>query len=136
MDGINERIKAVRKDQILTLERFGEYIGLKKNSLSQIENGKNAVSEQVILLICKVFNVDEAWLRTGTGHMYKEYGSELCEIIEKYNLNDTEIKIIRAYLNLPEDARGAIFDFIKSVATETDSSTKEEKKKIYETEDA
>ena len=40
-----ERVKLVRKNFHLTLEAFGEHIGMKKNSISQIETGKNALSE-------------------------------------------------------------------------------------------
>lgn len=65
-----ERIKEIRKIQGLTLEKFGEKIGMKKNSVSQIESGKNAVTEQVIKSICREFNVNEEWLRTGTGDMF------------------------------------------------------------------
>lgn len=36
----NERIKEVRKSLGLTLEKFGERIGLKKSAVSLIENGK------------------------------------------------------------------------------------------------
>ncbi len=67
---INERIKEVRKSQGLTLEKFGEHIGLKKTSLSSIETGINGVSNQVVLSICREFNINEEWLRSGTGDMH------------------------------------------------------------------
>lgn len=67
-----ERIRAVRKELGLTLEKFGDKIGLKKNSISQIENGKNSVTDQVIRSICREFNVNEEWLRTGQGEMFKQ----------------------------------------------------------------
>ena len=57
-----ERIREVRKTLGLTLEKFGEKIGMKKNSVSQIENGKNSVTEQVVKSICREFNVDYIWL--------------------------------------------------------------------------
>lgn len=62
-----ERIREVRKALNLTLEKFGERIGMKKNSVSQIENGKNTVTEQTIKSICREFDVNEIWLRTGDG---------------------------------------------------------------------
>lgn len=65
-----ERIKEIRKLRGLTLEKFGEKIGMKKNSVSQLENGKNSVTEQVIKSICREFNVNERWLRTGEGEPY------------------------------------------------------------------
>lgn len=67
---MNERIKILRKALGLTLEKFGERIGIKKNSLSQIENGKNNVTEQLFKSICREFNVNENWLRNGEGEMF------------------------------------------------------------------
>lgn len=67
---IGERIKAVRTDKKLTLEKFGEKIGIKKSSLSQIENGKVNVTDRVIKSICREFNVNEHWLLTGEGDMF------------------------------------------------------------------
>ena len=64
---INERIKEVRKYLGLTLEKFGQPLGLKKSGLSLIENGINNVSEQLIKSICREYSVDEDWLRTGNG---------------------------------------------------------------------
>jgi transcriptional regulator with XRE-family HTH domain len=67
-----ERVKEIRKHFGLTLEKFGEKIGMKKNSISQIENGVNALSEQVAKAICREFNVDYIWLTTGGGNMFTE----------------------------------------------------------------
>jgi hypothetical protein len=69
---MGERVKELRKVLGLSGEKFGEKIGLKRNSLSQIETGKNNLSEQNILAICREFNVNEEWLRTGTGEMFKD----------------------------------------------------------------
>lgn len=69
---INDRVKEVRKAVGLTQEKFGGRIGLKRNSVSQVESGINAVTEQTINNICKTFDVNEAWLRTGEGPMLLE----------------------------------------------------------------
>lgn len=69
---MGERVKELRKALGLSGEKFGEKIGLKRNSLSQIETGKNNLSEQNILAICREFNVNEDWLRTGMGEMFKD----------------------------------------------------------------
>ena len=65
-----DRIRYVRKSLGLTLEKFGEKIGMKKNSISQIENGINNITEQMFKSICREFNVNEEWLRNGTGDMF------------------------------------------------------------------
>lgn len=67
---LNNRIKQLRKDLGLTQEKFGEKLGLKKNSISQIENGINSLTEQLLLSVCREFNVSEKWLRTGEGEMF------------------------------------------------------------------
>jgi len=69
---LHERIRQVRKFYGLTLERFGEKIGLKKSVLSRIENGYSAPQEQTLRLICRVFNVSYAWLKDGVGEMTVE----------------------------------------------------------------
>lgn len=67
---LQNRIKALRKELNLTQEKFGERLGMKKNSISQIENGINALTEQLFVSICREFNVNEEWLRTGEGGMF------------------------------------------------------------------
>ena len=67
---MNERVKELRKELGLSGEKFGEKIGIKRNSLSQIETGKNSLTEQNILAICREFNVSEEWLRYGIGDMF------------------------------------------------------------------
>lgn len=67
---MNERVKELRLHLGLSGEKFGEKIGIKKSSLSQIETGKNSLTEQNILSICREFHVNEKWLRTGEGEMF------------------------------------------------------------------
>ena len=68
----NERVKEVRKALRLSQEKFGERIGVKKNTISQIESGINGVTDQLRLAVCREFNVNEDWLRTGEGSMFVE----------------------------------------------------------------
>ena len=72
MKNENERIKEVRKALGLTLDKFGERVGMKKSSLSQVENCTNAVSGQLRTAVCREFHVREEWLRTGEGDMFEE----------------------------------------------------------------
>lgn len=73
MDTIGGRIRLLRKDALsLTMEKFGERIGITTASLSNIENGKTNPSDQTIRSICREFRVREEWLRTGEGSMYMQ----------------------------------------------------------------
>lgn len=73
---MNDRIKKLRKDLGLTLDKFGEKLGVTKPTISRIENGVNNVTEQMIKSICREFNVNEEWLRTGEGPMYIDMDKE------------------------------------------------------------
>lgn len=72
----NERIKEVRKALGLTQEKFGEKIGMKKNSLSNAESGINSVSNQLRIAVCREYHVNENWLRTGEGEMFEDRTSD------------------------------------------------------------
>lgn len=69
---MNNRIKQIRKDAGLTLEKFGERIGITASSCSTIESGKSNPSKQTIKMICQEFNINETWLRTGIGEPHSE----------------------------------------------------------------
>ena len=67
---MNERIKALRKVLGMSQDIFAEKLGLTKNYISLIENGNRNLSEQSVKVLCKEFNVNEEWLRNGTGEMF------------------------------------------------------------------
>ena len=67
---MKERLKQLRKTLDLTQQEFAERLGVKRNTVGQWECGINALTEQVIISICREFNVDECWLRTGTGEIF------------------------------------------------------------------
>lgn len=104
---INERVKMLRKQLNLTLEKFGEKISIKKNSLSQIESGKNNLTDRNIILICETFNVNEHWLRTGEGEMFRkqseeeEIASYMGKLLNNSNVNaDFQKRFIKALSKL------------------------------------
>lgn len=66
---MNERIRQLRKSLGLTLEEFGAKVGVTKQTVSRLENGVNAVTEQMFKSICREFSVNEEWLRSGIGEM-------------------------------------------------------------------
>lgn len=87
-----ERIREVRKALGLTLEKFGEKIGMKKNSVSQLENGKNSVTEQVVKAICREYNVDYMWLTTGDGEMFIDNDDDFIERIDRIMAGEDEAR--------------------------------------------
>lgn len=67
---MNNRIKEIRKALNLTQSEFGAKVGVKGNTIGNYEIGLRTPSDAVIFSICREFNVNEEWLRTGTGEMF------------------------------------------------------------------
>lgn len=69
---MNERIKTLRKELKMTQDAFASKIGLSRNFIAQIEIGTKVPSARTISDICREFDVNENWLKDGTGEMFIE----------------------------------------------------------------
>ena len=81
--------------------------GIGKSSVSKIELGENNPSDQTIMLICSIFNVNEVWLRTGEGgeeNMYSKMSEDDRFSINLGNLGRTENQLARNMLNAIAEA--------------------------------
>lgn len=95
-----ERIKEIRKHYDLTLEKFGEKLGVGKTAISNIENGNRNLTEQMTISICREFDVNENWLRRGEGEMLERLSDQ--QKVVKYTamlLKDKESLIANAIKN-------------------------------------
>lgn len=112
-----ERVKEIRKTLGLTLEKFGEKIGLKKNSVSQIENGKNGLTDANVKAICREFNVDYIWLTTGEGEMFVDNDDDILEIIDRIMVGENEFhkNLFKTFARLDESELLALESIIKKV---------------------
>lgn len=121
-----ERIREVRKALGLTLEKFGEKIGMKKNSVSQLENGKNSVTEQVVKAICREYNVDYMWLTTGDGEMFIDTDDDFIERIDRIMAGEDEARksLFKFMLELSDDDIAAL-DRLMKKAIEFTQNNKE-----------
>lgn len=119
MSTLNERIKKLRKILDLTQQDFADRLGTTRNNIAGYEIGRRAPSIAVISLICREFNVNETWLRTGKGDMFvlKEEDA-LDELVKKKNLSEADRLLIEKFLSLKADQRKAVTDYVISVADE------------------
>ena len=114
---IGERIKKVRKDKDLTQQLFAEKIGTTANVLTNYETGRRNPSSSVINNICKTFNVNEEWLRDGTGEMYGPKPTAALELLAlDHDLTSGDYLLIEKFLNLKPEIRRALIDYIREVA--------------------
>lgn len=101
----NERVKEVRKTLGLTLEKFGDRLGIKKAAVSKIEKGENSLTDANIKAICREFSVDYMWLTTGEGEMFVETDDDFFERIDRIMAgeNETRKNMIKMLLYASDD---------------------------------
>lgn len=105
-----ERVKEVRKALGLTLDKFGEKVGVKKQTVSRIENGVNNVTDQMVKSICREYNVNYDYLMNGEGEMFDNLPQTvLDELCVQYNLDDLDRNLVEMYLEMPDQVR----DYLK-----------------------
>ncbi|WP_195371228.1 helix-turn-helix domain-containing protein [Coprococcus comes] len=94
---MNERLKKLRKTLDLTQQKFADRLGVKRNTVGQWECGINAITDQVVFSICREFDVNEEWLRTGEGEMFEQMTEQ--QKLLKYTgmlLKDKDSAIVNA----------------------------------------
>ena len=89
-----ERIKEIRKTLGLTLEKFGEKLGVTKTAISRIEKGERGLTEQMTKSICREFNVDYIWLTTEQGKMFVENDNEFRKKIDRIMTSEDDTRKI------------------------------------------
>lgn len=100
-----ERVKEIRKALGLTLEKFGEKVGVTKQTVSRIENGVNNLTEQMTKAICREFCVDYIFLTTGEGEMFVDSDDDFIEKIDRIMSGGSDIRknAIKALVNASTD---------------------------------
>lgn len=114
---VGKRIKIIRQHFGLSQPKFGEKLGVSRDVISNIEQGRVPLKPLLAEHICSVFSVDMVWLNCGEGEMIIETDASIYEDLKKeFNLTDTELKITRKILSLPATERKKIADVIRVLA--------------------
>ena len=114
---MNVRLKQLRKALNFTQQEFADRLKIKRNTVATYETGKSNPSDAAVSLICREFNVNEEWLRTGAGEMFKAApSSALDALAEEYGLSESAYVMVEKFINLKPDAQEAIFDYVLAVA--------------------
>ena len=111
-----ERVRSVRKELNLTLEKFGKKLGVSKGAISAIEIGTRNLTEQMTKSICREYNVNYDYLVNGEGEMFDDLPQTvLDELCMQYDCDDFDRVLIEEYLKLNTNDRQIIKNFIKNV---------------------
>lgn len=119
---MNERIRKLRRTLDLTQKEFGDRIGVKGNTIATYEGGRNEPIDSVISLICREFNVNEEWLRTGKGEMFAPApSSALDALAQERGLTHREYIVLEKFLLLRPEVRADLIDCLMDIAAAINS---------------
>lgn len=122
---MKERIRDLRKNHLkLTQQAFADQLGLSQNFVWQIEKGERTPSDRTISDICRIFDIQEDWLRYGLEPMRaaKSREEEIADLVGSALTGSSEFKksVIRMIcsrtdeeLKSLEAALQAVYDGIK-----------------------
>lgn len=112
----SERVKEIRKTLDLTMEKFGEKLGVGKTAISNIESGNRNLTEQMSKAICREYNVNYDYLMYGEGEMFDDLPQTIVdELCAQYYLNDFDKALVEMYVSLPAGSRERIKEYMKQL---------------------
>lgn len=101
---MHERLKKVRQKCSLSQEEFGKRIGIGSRAhISALENGNRTITNRIIRDVCREFNVNEIWLRTGDGgddNMFTNVPEDDRYSLNLGKLSTTENEFIKKGVNI------------------------------------
>ncbi len=110
---IQERLKYFRKNiENKNQKEFAEKIMLSQSFFANLEKGTRNLTDRTISDICREFNINEEWLRYGTGKIEIETDdSLLARVIEEYNVkDDITINIMKNFLEMDDKDRLSLIE--------------------------
>ena len=114
---MHNRLKILRKSLKLSQAAFGGHLGVSRDVVNNIENGRVELKELMVKSICSLFSINETWLRTGEGDMHiKTDDSLFTAFAQKYNLTATEQEVARYCLQLTSAQRVEILNHVLNIA--------------------
>lgn len=111
-----ERVREIRKSLKLTLEKFGVKLGVKKSAISDIESGRNALTEQMAVSICREYNVNYDYLMNGEGEMFDTLPQTILEeLCKQYDLDGFDKILLEMYLEMTGSQRDVLKQTIREM---------------------
>lgn len=111
-------IYSIRKALKLSRAKFGEKIGVSESVIKNIELRGVELKPLMSDLICRVYNVNPIYMKTGEGEMFISDNDKvlLDEVKQRFKLTDDEVDIVRNFIQLDEDSRKFIIELTRNLA--------------------
>ena len=125
---MKDRIRAIRKELSLSQDEFAQKISLTKNYISLVENGNRSLADRTITDLCRIFSVNEKWLRTGEGNMFlPPEDEEAAFVADLLDGDDNPLyDIIKAIMKTYNECGPKEQDILKSFAKAFKENVKKE----------
>ena len=124
MSEVSSRIKECVDKSGLKMTGFAKRLNVSIQFISQLCAGSRNPSDRTIADICREFNVNEVWLRTGEGEMLSTASTDDVDmILDKYGLPRELRGLFIGYLNMSDGAKKEVRDLILRWATDVVSQS-------------
>ena len=113
-----EKVFAIRKSLGMSRKDFGYKLGVSESVINNIETKGVELKPLMSDLICRVYNVNPIYMKTGEGEMFISDNDTvlLDEVKQRYKLTDEEVSIVKSYLELDDDNRKALIEITRNLA--------------------
>jgi transcriptional regulator with XRE-family HTH domain len=120
---LKERLKKLRSALNLNQQQFSSAINISRSAVAGYETGTINIPDRTIVDICRVFNVNELWLRTGSGEMFRQETNvdvELAHQVGRLIKSDDDFtkRLVLEYLKLPPELKTAFEEFVDKLYQE------------------
>lgn len=111
---MNERLKDLRNTLGINQADFAVKVGVSRSAISRLESGDINFTEQMIISICREFNVNRAWLVEGVGDMFTNLPETILdELALQFDLSAKEKELVADFCNLSKEQRTVIMRFLR-----------------------
>ncbi len=109
-NAVNLRLKHLRKDIFkLSQVEFAKNIHISQPQYSLLEKSLRVLTERTFNDICREYNVNPVWLRSGEGEVFR-----VCTF-DFHALTEQEQEFFLAYLSIPEKERLQLINFFNTL---------------------
>lgn len=119
---ISIRFKKIRDFYELNQVDFGKKLGVSRDVISNIEQGRVEPKDLIIDHVCDIYSVNKEWLLSGAGKMIIDTETTiLTNLKNEFDLDDDDISILKNYMQLSKSQRKNFVTLLKAIVAPPDN---------------